>query len=64
MRKVMILLLTIIMALGAAGCANGNRNVSNGDYDTSGLVQIAYNDIDTVCDTDELASEGGQILSV
>lgn len=64
MRKGMIFLLTVIMAFGITGCANGIGTVSNDDYDTSGLVQIAYNDIDTVCDTDALASEGGRILTV
>ena len=63
MRKRMIFLLTAIMALGIVGCANNNGTVSKGDYDTSELVEIVYNDIDTVCDTKELASEGGHILS-
>ena len=31
-------------------------------YNIEGLVQIAYSDIDTVCDTPELAAEGGRVL--
>lgn len=63
MKKLIAFALALVCMVGIVGCANSNGKVTNEDFDTSGLVEIAYNDIDTICDTEELAAEGGRLLS-
>lgn len=62
MKKIITFLLVLVMVFGISACGN-NEGVSSEKYDLSDLVQIAYSDIDKVCDTEELAAEGGQVLS-
>ena len=63
MKRIVTFVLSLIMVLSLCACGSGNNKSLSEQYSADGLVQLAYSDIDIVCDTAELAAEGGQILS-
>ena len=63
MKRIVTFVLSLILVLSLCACGSGNSKSLSEQYSADGLVQLAYSDIDIVCDTAELAAEGGQILS-
>lgn len=55
------LLPALLLAGLIAGCGKAGSLLSQ--YDTDGVAYLAYTDIDTVCDTPELAEAGGDLLA-
>lgn len=60
MNRKLFIALAMFMLCGLSGC--GKTDVLN-QYDTAGLEYIAWSDIDTVCEDQELVSEGESLLS-
>lgn len=55
MRKCIFMMLCLLIL---NGCTSTDKSV----YETKGLTQIVYKDIDSVCEQDELIVEGEQLL--
>lgn len=60
MKRKRMILLAAILTCGLFGC--GGTDVLS-QYDTDGMEYIAYTDIDTVCETQELTEAGAGLLS-
>ena len=65
MKKKNIVILSVAVCVIAVCVFIGTKILTTPlteQYDVSNLVQLVCNDIDTVCDTEELAAEGGKLL--
>ena len=60
MKKTITSILLAVLALSTLTACSQKTVVS---YDAEGIVQIAYSEIDTVCDDDALALEGEKIIT-
>ncbi len=64
MKKKNIVILSVAVCVIAVCVFIGTKILTTPlteQYDVSNLVQLVCNDIDTVCDTEELAAEGGKL---
>lgn len=60
MKRKIALILVSLLVICLSGC--GKTNILN-QYDMDGIEYIAYTDIDTVCENQELSKSGADFLS-
>lgn len=59
MSRKIVMTLVCILVLGLSGCGD---TLTLNQYNTSEIWYIAYTDIDTVCESNELTADGSSIL--
>ena len=59
MSRKIVMILVCILVLGLSGCGD---TLTLNQYNTSEIWYIAYTDIDTVCESNELTADGSSIL--